>query len=134
MLQQKKQAQSANFTMAANSIGDVLVAKGLSVPEGTTLKQMALLIQNNLIVPANRLSGSYYTGIISEYSELKRNITFSPQFAKTPSVSAILNDTESGGVGIWVTSATAYGCTILVRNNMGRPTNTSKLVSWVATA
>lgn len=36
---------SANFTTAASEIGDALVAKGVDVPDGTSLSEMAALIE-----------------------------------------------------------------------------------------
>ena len=40
---------SQSFTTAADAIGDALVAKGVSVPEGTSLTNMATLIGSNLV-------------------------------------------------------------------------------------
>lgn len=38
-----------SFSTAANAIGDALVAKGVSVPEGTSLTDMSALISSNLV-------------------------------------------------------------------------------------
>ena len=39
---------NANFSLATNTIGNILVAKGISVPIGTSLLDMASIIEDNL--------------------------------------------------------------------------------------
>lgn len=44
-------SNNSNFTTATKAIGDALVAKGCSVPTGTSLSEMANILTNNVRVP-----------------------------------------------------------------------------------
>lgn len=43
-------SNNSNFTTATKAIGDALVAKGCSVPTGTSLSEMANILTNNVRV------------------------------------------------------------------------------------
>jgi hypothetical protein len=80
-------AIKSSFSTAANAIGDALVAKGVTVPEGTSLTDMASLITKNLVSSNSKvsLSGSFTDSSLYNQT-LTRLITFSRTFGQVPTV------------------------------------------------
>lgn len=67
-LNKKMQNMESNFSTATKAIGDILVAKGCSVPSGTSLSEMATLLNNNVMVPIDLGITSSNTGTLGTAS------------------------------------------------------------------
>ena len=102
---------SANFTMAANSIGNVLVAKGINVPQYTTLLDMAELIKILVYPPSNKT----LTGSLSDQSVSRSDISLSVNSFNgdawfTKSGGTILcNGTCNATISLSLIQTTTYG-------------------------
>lgn len=73
----------ANFTMAADAIGDALVAKEIDVPEGTTLLEMADIINNLEFIKKYSIyynidANVYYSEDVSEGKSILHPTSFTP--------------------------------------------------------
>ena len=76
-----------SFSSAADAIGDALVAKGVSVPTGTSLAEMATLISENMVSSKTvvKQSGSFTDSSLINTTKSKL-ITFSKPFGQIPTV------------------------------------------------
>ena len=84
----------ANFTTAANDIGDALVAVGVTVPDDTSLSDMATLIRTKCYVvgtstqlyPDNMEVTGSVSASIGDYSNEHRNVSFNGYLSQTINV------------------------------------------------
>lgn len=70
---------AASFSTATDTIGDVLVAKGVTVPDGTSLLEMAPLIENNLafVLKEQQLTSNHSFSGETDVGTGRWNIPFS---------------------------------------------------------
>lgn len=96
VLNGKIEELNSSFSTAADAIGDALVAKGVSVPSGTSLTNMATLIKNNLVLSTAKvsLSGSFSDTSLNNTSRTKL-ITFSKAFGQIPKVTVACTNSSA---------------------------------------
>lgn len=125
-----------NFTMAANNIGNTLVAMGIDVPEGSSLDYMAELIENHLMVRPTHQYGKVSVGSLNAGGYgTSISVAFNQAFKNVPKVTASSTGYYNGqaySVVVRDIRATKTGFTAGVANNNSVPLS-SIVVSWTAT-
>lgn len=116
--------------MATSKIGDALVAKGLSVPTGTTLEQMAELIKNNLYLPPTVFTGTVKMNPYGTTTQ-EAAITFPAPFAKIPTIT--VSSSAPSDVSATYKNVTVSGFTIVGKGGRDGAAH-SATISWRAQA
>ena len=116
--------------MAADAIGDALVAKGLSVLTGTTLEQMAELIQNNLYLVPTVFTGAVKMNPYGTTTQ-EKSITFPTPFARIPTIT--VSSSAPTDVSATYKNVTVSGFIIVGKGGRDGASH-SATISWRAQA
>ncbi len=124
---------SANFTMAADEIGDAIAAFGVTVPQGSTLNEMADIIKTHLRKKVSYISknGGFGVTINCDHDSYSGNFSFGYTFPGIPKITGTFGwDNRSSSVTFY--NVTRSGAHYQFNASTGSKAGYGGWLSWQA--